>query len=125
MMSSSSTCRACGTEAKLRKAAVNVLDQLGLRSIRAETAKDALELLADNHVDVLFTDIELPGGMSGMELADTARKLDPNTKVLFTTGYAHQGVPHDKWIEVPSLYKPYSHIDLARELKALLAPVVR
>ncbi|MFO1152723.1 MAG: PAS domain S-box protein [Rhodospirillales bacterium] len=112
-------------EAKLRKAAVNMLDQLGLRSIQAETAKDALELLADNHVDVLFTDIELPGGMSGMELADTARRLDPNIKVLFTTGYAHQGVPHDKWIEVPSLPKPYSHIDLARELKALLAPVVR
>ena len=38
-----------------------MLDQLGLRSVQAETAKDALELLAGMHVDVLFTDIELPG----------------------------------------------------------------
>jgi CheY-like chemotaxis protein len=46
-------------EAKLRKVAVQMLDRLGLRTMQAETAKDALELLADTHVDVLFTDIEL------------------------------------------------------------------
>ena len=43
-------------------------DRLGLQSMQAETAKDALELLADT-VDVLFTDIELPGGINGTELA--------------------------------------------------------
>jgi PAS domain S-box-containing protein len=111
-------------EAKLRKVAVKMLEQLGLRSMQAETAKDALELLADNHIDVLFTDIELPGGMSGTELADEARKLDPNIKVLFTTGYAREAVLHDRWLQVPWLYKPYSHTELARELKALLAPSV-
>ena len=64
-------------EAKLRKVAVKMLDRLGLRSVQAETAKDALELLADTHVDVLFTDIELPGGMNGTELAEAAQKLSP------------------------------------------------
>jgi signal transduction histidine kinase/CheY-like chemotaxis protein len=113
-------------EAKLRKVAVQMLDRLGLRTMQAETAKDALELLADTRVDVLFTDIELSGGMNGMELADAARKLDPNIKVLFTTGYAREAVLHDKWLQekTPWLLKPYSHTELARELKALLAPTV-
>src|SRR5512132_3504340 len=52
-------------EPKLRKVAVKMLDRLGLQSMQAETAKDALEFLADRHIDVLFTDIELPGGMTG------------------------------------------------------------
>ena len=113
-------------EAKLRKLAVKMLDQLGLPSIQAETAKDALTILAETHVDVLFTDIELPGGMNGTELADAALKLNPNIKILFTTGYAREAVLHDRWLQekVPWLLKPYSHTELARELKALLAPTV-
>jgi PAS domain S-box-containing protein len=113
-------------EPKLRKVAVGMLDRLGLQSLQADTAKNALELLADTHVDVLFTDIELPGGMNGTELADAARKLDPNIKVLFTTGYAREAVLHDRWLQekTPWLLKPYSHIELARELKALLAHTV-
>ena len=73
-------------EARLRRVAVKMLDRLGLQSLQAETAKDALELLADTHVDVLFTDIELPGGMNGTELADAAQELDPNIKVLLPPG---------------------------------------
>jgi PAS domain S-box-containing protein len=113
-------------EAKLRKVAVTMLDRLGLRSLQAETAKDALELLADTHVDVLFTDIELPGGMNGTELAEAAQKLDPNIKVLFTTGYARETTLHKRGFHerAPWLLKPYSHQELARELKALLAPTV-
>jgi signal transduction histidine kinase len=113
-------------EAKLRKVAVKMLDQLGLRSVQAETARDALELLVDTHVDVLFTDIELPGGMNGAELAEAAQKLAPNIKVLFTTGYAREMVLRDKWLQdkTPWLLKPYSHMDLARELKALLVPTM-
>ena len=103
-------------EAKLRKVAVKMLDRLGLRSLQAETGKDALELLASAHVDVLFTDIELPGGMNGTELADAAQDLDPGIRVLFTTGYAREGVLHEKWLQeqVPWLLKPYSHVELAR-----------
>jgi CheY-like chemotaxis protein len=111
-------------ETKLRKVAVRMLNRLGLQSLQAETAKDALELLADTHVDVLFTDIELPGGMNGTELADVAHDLYPELKVLFTTGYAREAVLHDRWLQenVPWLLKPYSHRELARALKALLAP---
>ena len=73
-----------------------MLDRLGLQSMQAETAKDALELLADTHVDVLFTDIELPGGMNGTELAEVAHQLDPDIKVLFTTGYARETTLHER-----------------------------
>ena len=111
-------------ELKMRKVAMKMLERLGLRSMQAETAKDALALLADTHIDVLFTDIELPGDMNGTELADAAQELDPNIKVLFTTGYAREAILHDRWLqaEVPWLLKPYSHQELARKLKALLVP---
>src|SRR5512132_3062458 len=113
-------------EARLRRVAVKMLERLGLRSMQAATARDALEFLADTHVDVLFTDIELPGGMNGTELADAAQELDPEIKVLFTTGYPREAVLHDKWSQkkIPWLLKPYSHRELARELKALLMPTV-
>jgi CheY-like chemotaxis protein len=112
-------------EARLRKVAVKMLDRLGLQSLQAENAKDALELLAGTHADVL-TDIELPGGMNGTELADVAHDLYPELKVLFTTGYAREVVLHDRWLQekVSWLLKPYSHTELARELKALLTPTV-
>ncbi|MFY9623568.1 MAG: PAS domain S-box protein, partial [Rhodoplanes sp.] len=111
-------------EPKLRKAAVKMLERLGLRGVQAENGKDAVKLFAAAHPDVLFTDIELPGGMSGTDLAEAVRELDPNIKVLFTTGYAREAVLHERWLEekVPWLLKPYSHLDLARELRVLLAP---
>ena len=111
-------------EPKLRKVAVKMLDRLGLQSMQAETAKDALEFLAEEHVDVLFTDIELPGGMNGAELARLAHALYPEVKVLFTTGYAREAILHERGVHehAPWLLKPYSHQDLARELKALLVP---
>jgi two-component system, cell cycle sensor histidine kinase and response regulator CckA len=113
-------------EPKLRKVAVKMLDRLGLQSLQVETAKDALELLADIHIDVLFTDIELPGGMNGTELAEAAHHLYPELKVLFTTGYTRETTRHERGLHerAPCLLKPYSHQELARELKALLAPSV-
>ena len=114
-------------ELKMRKVAMKMLERLGLRSMQAETAKDALNLLAGTHADVLFTDIELPGDMNGTELADAAQELDPNIKVLFTTGYAREAILNDRWLqaEVPWLLKPYSHLELGRKLKALLASTER
>jgi CheY-like chemotaxis protein len=111
-------------ESKLRRIAVKMLDRLGLQSLQAETAQDALELLADAHVDVLFTDIELAGGMNGTELAKAAHHLHPQLKVLFTTGFAREASLHERGLDerAPWLLKPYSHQELARELKALLVP---
>lgn len=111
-------------EAKLRKVTVKMLDRLGLQSVQAENANDALTVLSNTHVDVLFTDIELPGGMNGTDLAAAAQRLDPTIKVLFTTGYAREAGLHERWSrdKTPWLLKPYSHRDLGRELHGLLVP---
>ena len=103
-----------------------MLDRLGLESMQAETAKDALDFLADGHIDVLFTDIELPGGMNGAELADIAQKLYPDVQILFTTGYAREAILHERGVRehAPWLLKPYSHRELARELKNLFVQQV-
>jgi PAS domain S-box-containing protein len=113
-------------EPKLRKVAVKMLDRLGLESMQAETAKAALDFLADGHIDVLFTDIELPGGMNGAELAHIAQNLYPDVKVLFTTGYAKEAILHERGAHehAPWLLKPYSHRELARELKNLFVQQV-
>lgn len=109
-------------EPKLRKVAAKMLDRLGLSIMQAENAEEALEVLRKRRVDILFTDIELPGGMNGAQLATIAETMAPDIKVLFTTGYAgdsaldgHTGKDR-AWLP-----KPYSQRDLARELAALLA----
>lgn len=110
-------------EPKLRKVAVKMLDKLGLTILQAESAEEALTLLAQRHVDLLFTDIELPGGMNGAELADRALELLPGLKVLFTTGYAREAILADRRSkdDMPWLLKPYSRSDLTRQLIGLLS----
>lgn len=109
-------------EAKLRKVAVKMLDKLGLTILQAESAEEALTLLQQRPVDLLFTDIELPGGMNGAELADRAVEHLPKLKVLFTTGYARDAIltgrqPKD---DMPWLLKPYSRSELTRQLVLLI-----
>ena len=74
--------------APLREVAVTVLHNLGYATVEAETADDALALLAA-HPDIalLFTDIMLPGGRSGFDLAAEARRRWPRLKVLYTSGH--------------------------------------
>ncbi len=114
-------------EPKLRRVAAKMLSRLGLTILQAESAEDALALLqdcqVDHPVDLLFTDIELPGGMSGAELADRARELVPSIKIMFTTGYARDAVLSDpSKKDMPWLLKPYSQSALTRQLTMLLGP---
>jgi CheY-like chemotaxis protein len=99
--------------------AVDALDELGYTVVTAADAKEALTILhGDGRVDVLFSDIVMPGGMNGLQLAVEARRVRPGIKVLLTSGYAAealaaQGVPND--IEI--LPKPYRSHDIARHLQ--------
>jgi CheY-like chemotaxis protein len=72
--------------------------------------------------DVLFTDIVMPGGLSGWELADRARALQPALRVLLTSGYPMETMAmHDQQhVERFILNKPYRKAELARRLRALL-----
>ena len=65
---------------------------LGYRVLEARNGKVALQLLDANRVDLLFTDVVMPGGMNGRQLADEAVRRRPKLKVLFTTGYTRNAM---------------------------------
>ena len=94
------------------------LTALGYEVVPALNARSALAILAsDAVVDLLFTDVVMPGGMSGPELAEAARRLRPGLRVLFTTGYADVSVDgSDRQV----LRKPYGRRGLATAVRAVL-----
>jgi CheY-like chemotaxis protein len=80
-------------------------------------------MLAQNlKVDLLFTDIIMPGGMNGRQLADEAKRRRPDLKVLFTTGYARNAIVHHGRLDpgVEMIGKPFSFEDLGAKVRALL-----
>ncbi len=100
-----------------------MLREMGYRVIEAATGAAALRLLdEDRSVALLFTDIGLPGGMNGRQLADEARRRYPTLPVLFTTGYARNAIVHDGRLDpgVHLVTKPFSYPELATALKGVL-----
>ena len=105
----------------VRLVALKQLENLGYRTLEAENAKEALAILdREPEIDLLFTDIVMPGGMSGSELAREASKRRPGLKVLLTSGYtAHAATNGDHDIEgLELLNKPFRQRDLAEKLRA-------
>jgi len=82
-----------------------------------------LKLRANPGIDLLFTDIVMPGGMSGWELADLARQIRPNLPVVFTSGYALEMLVQQGRISAKSaiLIKPYRKAELAERLREALS----
>ena len=102
------------------------LESLGYRTLSAKNAKEALDLVDGGaEFDLLFTDVIMPGGMNGRELADEAAKRKAPLKVLFTSGYTEDAIIHHGRLDsgVLLLPKPYRKADLARMLRLALAGV--
>ncbi len=96
------------------------LQELGANVIEADNAPAALETIrGDARIDVLFTDVVMPGGMSGLELANRARELRPGIKVILASGYAAL-FPTTGGVAGELLQKPYRDEDLLRVLKKVL-----
>ena len=105
----------------VRLLATSMLNSLGYHTLIAEDAGSALNVLAsEKNIDLLFTDIILPGGMNGADLAQVARDRYPGLKVLYTSGYTENAKIHGNGGESHLISKPYRKMDLARKIRQVL-----
>jgi CheY-like chemotaxis protein len=110
-------------EETVRAYVTEQLRSLGYVVIETSTAREALDILEKrNDIDLLFTDVVLPGDMNGRQLADLACEKHPGLKVLYTTGYTENAVVHHGKLDagVELLSKPYRRADLARHIRKVL-----
>ncbi|HWT96133.1 MAG TPA: response regulator, partial [Terriglobales bacterium] len=98
------------------------LVELGYRVITATDGPSALAiLLADSQIDLLFTDVVMPGGMSGTDLAREARHHRPELRVLYSSGFPRDaGRQFDGKVTDMLLSKPYRRVDLAHKIREVL-----
>ena len=99
-----------------------MLESLGYRVSMVNSPTEALQVLrSEPKVDLLFTDLIMPGSMNGVVLAREARRMIPSIKILLTTGYASESIErHGADGEFPVLDKPYRHDELARKIRIVL-----
>jgi len=108
---------------RVRRVSVRRLKELGYQLTEAENGPSALRSLEQGvPVDLLFTDVVMPGGMTGLELAKAVRRRWPKVKLLFTSGYAEPAIVRGDVLPADAdwLAKPYRTIDLAQKLRSLL-----
>ena len=111
-------------EPTVRMLVMEVLEELGYAAIEAADGPSGLRVLqSDARVDLLVTDVGLPGGMNGRQMADAARVGRPDLKVMFITGYAENAVVGNGHLE-PGMHvmtKPFAMEALATRIKELIA----
>ncbi len=107
-------------DALIAMSTTDMLEDLGHEVIETHSGARAVAVLRDDRrIDLLITDFSMPG-MTGVELAKSARRLRPDLPILLATGYAE--LPSDQALDLPRLAKPYQQSDLAAEIAKLLAP---
>jgi PAS domain S-box-containing protein len=110
-------------EATIRMLVREVLIELGYKPLEAADGPSALEILqSDIRIDLLITDVGLPGGMNGRQIADAARKYRPKMKVLFITGYAENAVIRNGHLEagMEILTKPFEISLLGNRIRDII-----
>jgi len=110
-------------DASVRLTVHDTLSTLGYRVVTAVNGDDALDMLRRGvTVDMLFTDVIMPGHVRSPDLARHARELLPQVQILFTSGYAEDAIVHDGRLDsgVALLSKPYRQETLARKIRAML-----
>ncbi|SAK83587.1 sensor kinase/response regulator fusion protein [Caballeronia fortuita] len=110
-------------DAKVQTTVIEMLSGLGYSVLRADNADQALVVLGSGvHIDLLFTDVVMPGSLKSPEMARQALELQPHLKVLFTSGYTQNAIVHagrlDEGVEL--LSKPYSRAELASKIRHVL-----
>ena len=101
-----------------------ILRDFGYQVLTASSADDAVaRLTAQNRIDLLFTDVIMPGAVSAIELAEKARAIHPELRVLFTSGYTENAMIHNGRLDegINLLSKPYGRAELASAIRTLLS----
>jgi CheY-like chemotaxis protein len=109
-------------EPTVRMLVTEVLADLGYTAIEAANGTSGLKVLQSNvRIDLLITDVGLPGGMNGRQMADAARSTRPDLKVLFITGYAQNAAVANGHLEpgMHVLTKPFGLENLASRIKTI------
>jgi signal transduction histidine kinase len=107
-------------DALVRAYVITQIQSLGYTTLSAGNAQEALSVLrSSDPIDLLFTDVIMPGSMNGRELSIEAVKLRPTLNVLFTSGFAEDAMDQDGRLDrdILLLAKPYSRADLARMIR--------
>ncbi len=107
----------------VRASSAEMLRELGYSVTEAADGPAALRLLeGEPRIRLLFTDVGLPGGVNGRQLADEALRRFPQLKILFTTGYARNAIVHNGRLDpgVELISKPFSYAALATKVRQIL-----
>jgi PAS domain S-box-containing protein len=107
----------------VRRYVITQIQSLGYKTLEASRASEALEIIdGAEHIDLLFTDVIMPGSMNGRQLVDAAIVRRPGLKTLFTSGYTENAIVHHGRLDtgVLLLAKPYRKSDLARMIRTAL-----
>jgi len=114
----------CEDDDDVRSYTIELLGELGYRVLEAHDGASTLQLIEEDgrRIDLLFTDVVLPGAMSGAELARRARELRPGLKVLFTSGYARDTIVHEGRLDpgIELVTKPFAFAELAGRIRDVL-----
>ena len=108
----------------VRRYVMTQIQSLGYTTLEAANASDALRIIDDAAaIDLLFTDVIMPGAMNGRQLVDEALKRRPGLKTLYTSGYTENAIVHHGRLDsgVLLLAKPYRKSELARMIRLALA----
>jgi signal transduction histidine kinase len=111
-------------DALVREYVVTQISRFGYHTLTASNAAEGLAIInGAERIDLLFTDVIIPGGMNGRQLATEALKRRPGLKVLYTSGYTENAIVHHGRLDagVLLLPKPYLGSDLARMIRTALA----
>jgi CheY-like chemotaxis protein len=110
-------------DALVRGYVIAQLGGLGYRTLVASDGAAALALVDQGaEFDLLFTDVIMPGGMNGRQLADAVVARRPGMKVLYTSGYTDDAIVHEGHLDpgLALLRKPYRKADLAQKIREVL-----
>ena len=108
-------------DAEVRVPVVQVLELSGYRVLSARDGLEALSVLDKNpDIVLMFSDLVMPQGMNGVDLAREVQRLRPHLRIMLTSGYPAQVVVQDGGLELPLIKKPYRLTELVRRISETL-----